>query len=306
MEPIDPYSLARRVGTSGVPRSDLRSGLYDRPLHGVVRPTYVSVDPVAARIGVAVALMGPHNALGGWASLNIRGNHWFDGRDRDGGDREVMIHCLPGSQLRVRDGIVPTEGRVHPSEIEQLGPCAASTLARAAYDEMRLARSVREAVVVLDMAITTTTDVPHTTLDEVVGVVEAHHKTRGIAQARRALALASDRSASPWETRTRLVAQLDAGIEGLLVNVPVFTLGGELIGIADLFDPRTGLVIESDGSQHAGCVVCRVVSLDHGRRWPLVGRIAAAHRDAKRSTVKGWTLEKPGWWHTWPPARRWA
>jgi hypothetical protein len=86
------------------------------------------------------------------------------------------------------------------------------------------------------------------------------------------------------------------GIEGLLVNVPVFMPTGELIGIADLFDPRTGLVIEPDGSQHraidqhagdnvreerferAGCVVCRVVSLDHGRRWPLAGRFAAPAR----------------------------
>ncbi|MET0821443.1 MAG: hypothetical protein ABWY58_10790 [Aeromicrobium sp.] len=327
MDPIDPYLVARRVRRAtqlGVPAAELRTDLYEHVAHGVVAPAYLGVDPLASRISIAIALMGSANALGGWASLHVRGNTWFDGSAPDGTDRDVLVHCRPGSQLRVRNGIRPSQGVLRPVEVEMLGPYAATTMARATYDEMLVASHLREAVVVLDMATSTTSGVPHTTLDQVVSVVDAHHKTRGIAQARSALALSSSRSASPWETRTRLVAQLDVGIEGLLVNVPVFTLSGELIGIADLFDPRTGLVIESDGSHHrgieqhaddnvreegferAGCVVCRVVSLDHSRRWPLVGRIAAAHRDAKTSTARGWTLDKPDWWHTWPAAQRWA
>lgn len=324
MDAIDPYRVARRVGRSGLLPAELRSDLYEHPVHGVVTPAYLGVDPVAKRIAVAVALMGPRNALGGWASLLVQGNRWFDGRGPTGVDRDVLIHCLPGSQLRARDGITPNEGRVCPSELVDRGSYAVTSLARAAYDEMRMADDLRGAVVALDMAISTTSGVPHTTLDEVVVVVGAHHKTRGIAQARRALALGSDRSASPWETRTRLVAQLDVGIEGLLVNVPVFGPSGEFLGVADLIDPRTGLIIESDGAHHrgaqqhaadnvreeaferAGAVVCRVTSSDHGNRWPLVGRIAAAWRDAQRVTSRTWTLEKPPWWHASRAGRRWA
>jgi hypothetical protein len=326
MDPLDPFLLARRVGRAkelGIAPADLRSHLYDHPLHGVITPAYLAVDPLATRISLAVALMGPANAVGGWASLHVQGNTWFDGTDRSGGDRDVLVHCLPGSQLRTRDGIRPSEGRLGPKEVVTAGPYAVSTLARAAYDEMRMATDLREAVVVLDMATSTTSEVPHTTIDDVLAVVEAHHKTRGIAQARRALALGCSRSASPWETRTRLLAELDVGLAGLLVNVPVFDLDEQLIGVADLIDPRTGLVIESDGDDHreterhtddnvreerferTGAVVCRVTSLDHRARWRTVGRIAAAQRDAAASTRRAWTLDQPDWWRTWPPARRW-
>ncbi|MCD9199559.1 hypothetical protein [Aeromicrobium wangtongii] len=290
----------------------------------MIAPAYLSVDPTAARISVAIALMGPANALGGWAALRVQGNTWFDGLDRSGDDRDVLIHCLPGSQLRVRPGIEPSEGRVHPDETLARGSFAVTTLARAAYDEMRVAVGVREAVVVLDMATSTTSGMPHTTLDAVAAVVESHHKTRGIAQARQALAMSSPRSASPWETRTRLLAELDVGLSGLLVNVPVFDVSGALLGVADLIDPATGLVIESDGAHHraaeqhtldnvreerferAGLVVCRVTSLDHQDRWATVGRLASAHRDAARSLRRDWTLVQPDWWRTWPAARRWA
>lgn len=235
-----------------------------------------------------------------------------------------MVHCLPGSQLRVRPGIEPSEGRLHPDEVVHPGSYAVTTMARAVYDEMRVAPNVREAVVALDMATSTTAGLPHTTLEEVLHVVDAHHKTRGIVQARRALAMSSSRSASPWETRTRLLAELDVGLTGLLVNVPVFDLDGALLGVADLIDPATGLVIESDGGHHreagqhtednvreerferAGAVVCRVTSIDHRARWATVGRIAAAQRDAVRSSRRTWTLDQPDWWTHSHAAQRWA
>ncbi len=276
------------------------------------------------RISYATALMTRRNVLGGWAALSVQGNGWFDGTDRAGMERDILIHCLADSQLRVRKGIRPSEGLLFPDEIVALEYYNVATMARAVYDEMRMAKSLREAVVMLDMATSTTSQVAHTTIDAVHRLVMSHHKTRGIEQARRALVLANSRSASPWETRTRLLAEVDAGVRGLRVNEPVFDLRENLLGVADLIDPLTGLVLESDGADHrelvrhtednvreegferAGLVVCRVTSLDHKNRWGTVGRIVRGLHDAQHSSRKDWTLKQPDWWHSWRPAQRWA
>jgi len=196
-------------------------------------------------------------------------------------------------------------------------------MARAAYDEMRTAPNLGEAVVVLDMAVSTTSRVPHTTLAAIARVIESHRKTRGIVQAKQALTLGSSRSASPWETRTRMIAQLDAGILGLKVNCPVFDQRGNLLGVADLLDEATGLVIESDGAHHreaahhtddnhreerferARMQVCRVTSLDHRDRYATAARMLSARRDSARETERLWTTAQPAWWPLWGPSTRW-
>jgi len=235
-----------------------------------------------------------------------------------------MLHCLPGSQLRVRPGIRPTEGLVHPDELIDLGGYRVASLARAAFDEMRLARGIREAVVAIDMAISITSQVPHTNVDEIRRVIDSHFKVRGIVQARKALALADPRSASPSESRTRLIAGIDAGLSELLVNVPVFDDRGDLIGIVDLLEPASGLVIESDGDHHldratatadnhrqergeqSGLTFVRITADDRRQRWATVGRIHRAHEQAKRRTDRRWTIKKPAWWAESRLAARWA
>ncbi|VXC19335.1 hypothetical protein [Aeromicrobium sp. 9AM] len=301
----------------------LRGDQWSHPFRGVVRPAYVGLTALSEILADAAALAREHGALGGWAALAAHGNTWFDGLGPDGTRRDVLVHCWHNSQIRVRPGIAPSRGLVDRDERIWIGSVEVTTMARAEYDEMRLARNRREAVVVLDMACSTTSDVPHTSIDDVARVVNSHAKTRGIAQARWALGQAVSRSASPWESRTRLMAELDADIHGLQVNVPVFDLFGNLLGIADLIDPATGLVIESDGADHreaqrhtddnireekferARLVVCRVTSLDHVDRWATVGRIHRARLDASRERGRLWTLEKPDWWHTWKHAPRW-
>ena len=218
---------------------------------------------------------------------------------------------------------MPDRGLLFADEFYRLENYDVTTLARAAYDEMRLARGIRESVVALDMAVSTTSNVPHTSISAISRIIESHHKTRGIDQARRALSLGVSRSASPWETRTRLIAVQDAGLKGLMVNAPVFDRHGNLLGIADLLDPRTGLVIESDGADHreaqahssdnireekferALMTVVRVTSLEHTNRPAVAARMNAAQRDAKKAGNDRWTLEKPDWWLRWPHARRW-
>lgn len=307
-----------RAIESGATRKQLRGPGWEQPHHGVSRPTSVVASPEFLKISDAAALLTPGCALGGWASLRVQGNMWFEGLDRD-----VLIHCGVGTQLRVRPGIRPCEGLLFEDEVIGLENYDVTTLARAAYDEMRLATGIRESVVVLDMAVSTTSNVPHTSVAAIKRVIDSHHKTRGIVQARHSIGLASSRSASPWETRTRLIAVLDAGLKGLIVNAPVFDRNGDLLGIADLLDPKSGLVIESDGAGHreahahssdnireekferALMTVVRVTALEHANRPAVAARIRAAQRDAQQASNDRWTIDKPDWWWNWSPARRW-
>ena len=326
MDANDPTFQSQRSSlalANGLSRRNIRSTSWLHPYHGVVRAAKLELDPTDLRLSDAIALMSEGHVLGGWASLRAQGNHWFSGRGRHDCDREVLVHCLGGAQLRVRRGLIPCRGLLLADEFMRLENYDVSTVARAVYDEMRLARDLREAVVAFDMATSTTSNVAHTTPAAIARVIDTHHKTRGLMQARRAVVLGSTRSASPWETRTRLLAQLDADIEQLRVNLPVFDLSENLLGVADLIDEFTGLVIEFDGATHrelprhtddnrreekferAGLVVSRVTALDHRDRWGTATRMRAAQRDARSSSKRLWTLEKPAWWWTWPPARQW-
>ncbi len=327
MHRLDPRGISRRTAQAlaeGLTEGQIRGSRFVHPSHGLVRAAHHEADPLTLHLADAVALLTPRTFVGGWASLNLQGNTWFDSRDRAGDRRPVLVHCLPGAQLRVRSSLIqPFRGLVHPDEVIDLDALRLASMARAAFDEMRMAQSVREAVVALDMAVSTTHELPHATWSAVARVVASHHKVRGLVQARKALELGSPRSASPWESRTRLLVQMDAGLTGLSVNVPVFDRFGRLLGIPDLLDEEVGLVIESDGGDHreqerhtvdnrreeaferTGLVVVRVTALDHRERWRTVGRVTAARRDAMSSRKRDWTTQKPDWWHTWKHARRW-
>ncbi|MBC7632638.1 DUF559 domain-containing protein [Aeromicrobium sp.] len=321
----DPSATAIRTARAlreGATPAELRGPGWHQAEHGLVKRASLEEDPVMSRISLATGLMTDGCFLGGWASLHVQGNSWFDGLSR-GKEEPVLVHCPRGAQLRTRPSINPFRGLVHPDEIISLENYDVTTMARAAFDEMRVASGVREAVVALDMATSTTIGLPHTTRERVGQVIGSHLKVRGVVDARRAWELGSSRSASPWETRTRLLAEVDVGTSRLAVNIPIFDLGGRLLGIVDLLDEEAGLVIESDGADHrkdvrhtddnrreeklerSGLVVVRVTALDHRDRWGTVGRIAAARRDASRTIKHAWTTEKPDWWWTWPPARQW-
>ena len=287
---------------------------------GIHVPEYLLDDPDLPAIATAIATMGAGGALGGWAALACHGVPYFD---RATFGPQALVHCLPGSRLRARPAIKPFQGLVHDDELVEVDGVRFATIARAAFDEMRMARSVEDAVVVADMAASRVTVGARTSLSAIEQVIGSHHKVRGIVRATAAFPLADDRSASPWETRLRLRAVRDVGLRDLLVNVPVFDRFERLLGIADLLEPRIGLVLESDGAQHrridrhrednereerfehAGLVVARFTAADHGDRWAVVRRIEQARQRAVRSSGGGgWTLEPPAWWFTWEPGRR--
>lgn len=295
--------------------------MWEQRAHGLWRPAGMAVGEADGRVADAVALLTDGCVLGGWASLRFQGNDAFDGGREE--LRPALVHCGAGTQMRRRTVVEPCRATVWNHEVTSFEGVPVTTMARAVYDEMRLAPSLRAAVLALDSAVSRVRDTAHTSLGAVQHVVGSHRKTRGIVRAKRALLLGSERSASPLETRTRLVAQLDAGLEALRVNAPVFSPSGALLGVADLLDEETGLVIETDGAHHrdaqnhtddnvreerlerAGLVVVRATSLDHGDVQGLVRRIRLGHRDARLSHRRAWTLEQPSWFREWGPGQRW-
>ena len=276
-----------------------------------------------AQIADALALMTPDCVLGGWASRYFQGNLYSDGVDQYGRQQDVLILTGGHSKLRRRRGIFPSERRLHRNEVDEFAGVPVTTLARSAYDDMLDAVNIAEAVVVAEMTVSRVTGGARSTLQSVRRVVDAHKKTRGIVQVRQALERVSERSGSPWETRLRIFAEDEAGISGWLINVPVFDDFEQLLGIADLLEPASGLVLESDGAGHreemqhsddnkreekfenAGLVVSRASAVDHRHPQRLTQRLCAAHTTAKvNERTQLWTLDQPDWWHTWEPGRR--
>lgn len=237
----------------------------------------------------------------------------------------MTILCGPGSDLRDRPGLRPSERRFLPGEFIDLGDLVASTMARATYDDMLDAPNRIESLVVVEMATSTVIKQARTPVDNVQGVFNAHVKTPGRVQARWALERMTTRSASPWETRTRVLATEALGIENWLVNVPIFDEHEKLLGIPDSTDPESGLMVESDGADHRkievhnndnvreesfenhGSAVVRVGSAQHSHaeRQTTIERIRCGRDLANSVGPCTWTTRKPAWWWEWPPGRRW-
>lgn len=314
----------RQARAAGATEWDLRTGAWEHPYWGRVRPAGVDPEDPDVRISDAIALMTPSDLLTGWAAARGHGVRFADGRDRRYRPIPVTMISTSGGQHRRQDGLGPTRRAVHEHEITRVGSTRVATLARATYDSALDAPNLCEAVVAIDMSVSTVIQQGRTTLGNLARLIGQHAKTRGIVQARNALALASTRSASPWETRTRFVAEKVCGFTELEVNVPIFDLSGSLAGIADLLDRKVGLVIESDGSGHRdeaahaednvreeafevlNLFVSRVGAVDHREESALASRLQQARLHASMRAVQPrWTTEKPDWWWRWAPGRRW-
>ncbi|MEJ7635908.1 hypothetical protein [Aeromicrobium sp.] len=314
----------RQARMAGATEWELRTGLWEHPYWGQVRSGGVDPDDPDVRIGDAIALMSRSDLLTGWAAARGHGVAHADGRDRFYRPVPVAVISAGRGQHRRQDGLQPTRRSVHEHEVTVIESVGAATLTRAAYDMALDAPSLCEALVAVEMCVSTVIEQGRTTLGNLAGLIDQHQKTRGIVQTRQALAMASTRSASPWESRTRYVAEVVGGLTGLEVNVPIFDHAGRLAGIADLLDRGVGLVIESDGSghreeaSHAGdnvreegfevlnLVVSRVGAIDHRDEAALVIRLQQARLHAMmRRAEPLWTTDKPDWWWRWPPGRRW-
>lgn len=245
----------------------------------------------------------------GWAALRWWGGYWFDGLGPDG-VTELAVPLVssidqdpppPGSRI-VRDRIGAEEHEVH------LG-LPVTTAVRSLFHEVVRARSLREAVIAIDLAAYNDL----VSLAEFADCLARHCGWRGIRRARTALTLASENSLSPREPRLRLVLQT-GGISLLEVNVPVFNSAGKHLGTPDLLDPAAGVVIEYDGAVHleasrrkrdrdreeafrrVGLEYITVLAGDTDEA--VVRRVTEARGRARwaRPGERDWTLEPPHWW----------
>jgi len=311
----------------GVTPYEIRGLEWHHPYHGIARPNGHDASHPLTRILDAAPLLPPCGCLGGWASMYRQGVAMVDGLDRLGRPNDVLLHICARHRLINRPGIQPTRTQLLPNERRTIDGVSLTTITRAAYDEMCRAPNITEAVVVADMAVSRVSAGSRTTIDAIRTLIARHRKTRGIRQARAAVELASERSASPLETRTRVIVEPAMPGCDLVENRPVFDLRGRLLGIPDLLDLRSGLVVESDGSQHDsadgrtsdhrrddvfenhGLTVARVTSQHQRDRDALLRRLGHDHRRALArhgSQPLRWTLEEPDWWPHSVLAERWG
>ncbi len=242
-----------------------------------------------------MAGLPPAAALTGWASARMHGAAFLDGR----AGRAVLpvpVALPPGCHQRPRPGVRFLEQPVQEVVVVHGIRCVA--IVPAVFDAMRLRTDLRDAVVDLDMTaaarLLTVTD-----LRQHLDSRTSWRGVPGVPVVREAVTYASDRSASPPETRLRLVWVIDAELPPPLVNVPVYDRRGRLLGVPDLLDPDAGLVVEYDGDDHrdpgrhsddvdreagfrgVGLEVTRVTGRDLRRTPELVRRLRTARRRAR-------------------------
>lgn len=273
-------------------------------------PAYVDPDLPEQRALEASVLLSPGGAVTGWAALRLHGATFFDGRGPDGAQAPVEL-VTPHYRAAV-EGIAWRQDSLAPADLVIRAGVPVTRPERAVLDAMRRAEDVRRAVGSLDMACAAELVSPQ----RVTRYAAARAGWVGMPLVAQALELGDERSRSPLETDGRLVWRLDAGLPAPLVNVPVFSRHGKLLGIADLLDEAAGLVVEFDGADHAGAgrrskdagresglrnhrlEVERVTGYDLHHRPALVRRLHAARRRSLwlPAHERPWTSEPPPWW----------
>ena len=252
-------------------------------------------------------------AVTGWAACRWHGANFFDGLEADRRTR-IAVPLAVGTKHNMRGDTAASVSRERLDAIEVVlvrgVPCTRSR--RALFDEMRRVRDGREAVVAMDMMAAARL-VSISQMREYCSARSAWKRTRRLFSA---LRLASERSRSPNETRMRLIWELDAGFPRPLVNQPIFTRLGRLLGIADILDPVAGVVGEFDGADHRsatqhskdaaredglrrhGLEYFAVTGLDLRNRRAVAARMAGARSRARwlAEDDRAWTLDSTGAW----------
>lgn len=304
-------------GKNGPTRAQAGGRKWRKVASGWYVPSYVEAHRPEQRIVEAAVLLPPDSAMTGWASARLHGANFLDGLLPDGQTEVPVPMAVPPSRNgRRRDGLRLLRSALNPAEVVicQGVPCTRPE--RAAFDAMRTAPDLREAVVVLDMMMAAEL----TSIRRVRAYVEDKDGWEGVEKVRAALDLADEHSRSPNETRMRLIWVLDARFPRPLVNRHVWDLAGKLLGIADLLDPDAGVVGEFDGADHRGALrhskdedrahgfrrhqleMFRVTGPDLPDRPKVVARMRNAREDAKWLPPgrRPWTIVPPPGWEPVP------
>jgi hypothetical protein len=305
-----------RVDPSGMlgPTLDQARGpRWRRSSPGYYVPASVDADRVEQRILEQVPRLPAGGAVTGWAALRMSRAAFFDGLDRDGRTR-LPVPLVVGPRGNVRrqpEVTVSREPLGADDVVTRFGvPCVRDQ--RALFDQMRAESDEREAVVDLDKAAAA----ERVSVRQMRDFHAKHSGWRRSTVVARSLPLADERTRSPNETRTRLIWVLDAGLPRPLVNQPVFTRVGVLIGVPDLLDPVAGMVCEFDGADHrgarrhsrdvareeefrrAGLEYCKVTGPDLADRARVAARMLSTRSRARflPDVDRAWTVRPPAGW----------
>lgn len=295
------------TGETGPTRGQARGRWWRSTSPGYVVPIDAPDVPEQRILEQSVRLPAA-GAVTGWAACRLHGGNFFDGLEPDG--RTLMpVPVAVGRKGNVRKstGIMVSRDRLDQVEVVIRQGVRVVVPVRAVFDAARFAPDVREAIVVLDMAMAAEL----TSVQRVRTYAVSRPRAAGVHQVISACELASEHSRSPNEVRTRLVCEVDAGLPRLLVNCAIHDLQGVLLGVADLLDLRAGLVIEFDGEDHrgrtrhtrdvakdealrgVGLEVTRITGTDLRDRGLVVRRVTAARsRAVGRAAASGqrrWT-----------------
>lgn len=309
-----PSTLVPAVRVGSGPGAPSRSAVRGRQWRSCGPGLYVPASAVQSiveqRILEQAARVGPRGGLTAWAALRWYGAAYFDGTGPRGELLPVPL-LVAGKNIRGDARCAPSWEQFAPSERRVVAGVPCATPQRALFDEMHRTGSLRDAVVAMDMAAAA-----RLISVGLMGRYVVHRRAwTGVPLVRAALALATDDSRSPQESRMRLVWCIDAGLPAPYCNRPVFSPDGALIGIPDMLDPEAGLAVEYDGADHLledrrkkdlereaafrdhGLEYLAVVRGMMSERVRLAGRMGAARRRAQfaPSDRRRWTLEPPAW-----------
>ena len=298
------------MGATGPTKAQASGPNWRRTTQGLYVPAHV-VDTVPEQRILEQSMRLPEGgAVTGWSACRLLGANFFDGLDVDGRTRFPVPLCIGelGQLTETAEACVRRD-RLDAGEITQRAGIPCTTVLRALFDAARSAPDVHEAVVAIDMMAAAGL----ASIRQLVEYIRTRAGWRGVPQVRTALALASEHSRSPNETRMRLIWQLDAGLPRPRVNQRVFDLHGKLLGIADLLDPVAGVVGEYDGADHrSGTRQSKDVAREDGfrgveleffkvtgpdmhRRPMVANRMTTTRKRAKWLAVgeRSWTIEPP-------------
>jgi hypothetical protein len=243
--PIDP------TGEAGPTSGQARGPRWRRTSPGRYVPAGTDDDVVEQRILEQAARLPDGGVVGGWAALRLAGGGFFDGLARDGRTPlDVPLLVPPGGNLRRLPGCQVSRERVVSAEKVVLQGIACAHPVRAVFDEARRARSLRDAVVALDMVLVARLVARLVTLEQLTLYFAGRPNMSGCRQAREALRWCDPRSLSPEETDLRLVWEIDAGLPRPRCNWTVSDLAGHRLGMPDLLSNELGVVGEYDGGEH--------------------------------------------------------
>lgn len=301
---------AAELRDQGMTRSITAGHAWRRATYGYHLPR-ATPQTTAQRILDAAARLPQGGAIAGWAAAFVCGVDWLDGQTEYGQLRPVTlcvgqhVHRRPTSEVRyVRD-------RLEAADVTIAHDLAVTAPFRTAFDTARWAPSVAESVVALDA-------LAHFGLVGYVGLAGYLHARpgwRGVPQLRAALGLVDPGVLSPWESRLRMLYQLQAGLPRPRVNPQIFDDRGRFVAMPDLLDAEAGLALEYDGAGHRdrlqhnrdnareealealGLIVVRADSHDlRHRRARLLERVLSARRRGllRNRSHDHWTVTSPG------------